>query len=113
MQKLKKTSRIKKLKAQQKELEASLAENLKIQRKLNGGIEETTSVRVKRIRNELGLTQREFADRFGLQIRTIQNWEQSRRVKMDAAGDILMRLIDHDPDWVAKIVGKVRVLDVS
>lgn len=34
---------------------------------------------IKELRNRLGLTQNEFAERFGIPVRTVQQWEQGRQ----------------------------------
>lgn len=34
---------------------------------------------IKEIRKDMGLSQKDFSDRFGLSVRTLQNWEQGRR----------------------------------
>jgi putative transcriptional regulator len=38
------------------------------------------SVDVAAIRHRLGLSQRDFADRYGFGVRAVQDWEQHRRV---------------------------------
>ncbi|HEX6141831.1 MAG TPA: helix-turn-helix domain-containing protein [Geminicoccaceae bacterium] len=58
---------------------------------------------VAAIRARSGLTQRAFAERFGLPLRQLQDWEQRRKRPSGAAGTYL-RLIAQDPDAVASIV---------
>ena len=53
------------------------------------------------IRDRLGLTQREFADRFGIPIGTLRDWEQGRRF-IDATARTLLRTIALAPDVVAR-----------
>lgn len=48
------------------------------------------------IRSRHGLSQREFAERLGIDVRTLQNWEQGRN-RPDQAVITLMRLFDEDP----------------
>lgn len=60
--------------------------------------------RVRILRNRLGLSQSQFADRYGLPLRTIQNWEQGRRTKPDASGSLLIGLIERDPNGMANRV---------
>ncbi|MDD2868638.1 helix-turn-helix domain-containing protein [Neomegalonema sp.] len=56
---------------------------------------------VARIRAATGLTQREFAGRIGVSRRTLENWEQGRRVPQGPAR-ALLRLIDADPEAMLK-----------
>ena len=51
------------------------------------------------MRTRLGLSQREYADLLGLDVRTLQNWEQGR-YKPDAAAINLMRVFDRAPSTV-------------
>ena len=53
------------------------------------------------IRKALKLSRPKFADRFGLDARAIQDWEQGRRVP-DRAARILLRVIALDPAVVEK-----------
>ena len=56
---------------------------------------------VRRIREQLGLSQSEFATRFGLSVRTIQQWEQGRAVP-DQPARVLLRVIEHAPTTVSR-----------
>ncbi len=56
---------------------------------------------VRRIRGKLGLTQQEFAARFGFNINTLRHWEQGRRVPEGPTRAYLM-VIDREPQAVAK-----------
>jgi len=49
---------------------------------------------VRGLREHLGLTQTEFAERFALSERTIQEWEQGRS-QPDAPARALLRIIAH------------------
>lgn len=62
------------------------------------------SGRVRDLRHRLGLSQSHFAARYGLPLRTVQNWEQGRRTKPDASGSLLIGLIERDPDGMAILV---------
>lgn len=55
---------------------------------------------VAAIRRRLGLTQTAFAERYGLPVATVRNWEQGR-TRPDPAGIGYLRVIDHAPDMVA------------
>lgn len=56
---------------------------------------------VKSIREDLGLTQEEFAVRFGLDVSALRNWEQ-RRTKPEAAVRSLFRVIQQNPAAVER-----------
>ena len=56
---------------------------------------------VKAIRSRLGLTQQEFADRFGFNINTLRHWEQGRRVPEGPTRAYLL-VIDREPKAVQK-----------
>lgn len=61
---------------------------------------------VRRIRRQLGLTQAEFAKRFGLSQRTVEQWEQGRAVP-DRPARILLAVIERNPQAVERVVGRV------
>ena len=62
-------------------------------------------INVRRIRKKLNMTQNEFADYFGVSVRTLQDWEQCRRVPSGAARNLLL-VIDHDPVTVNQALTK-------
>ena len=51
---------------------------------------------LSRSRKRLRLSRQKFADRFGLDVRALQEWEQGRRVP-DRAARVLLTVIDRDP----------------
>jgi putative transcriptional regulator len=51
-------------------------------------------------RERLGLTQAAFAERFHIELRTLQDWEQARRVP-DQVARAYLRVIERNPDAVA------------
>lgn len=61
-------------------------------------------VDVREIRTKLGLTQREFAARFSLDLDSIQNWEQGRYLP-DAPSRILLAVIDRHAEAVEDVLG--------
>jgi putative transcriptional regulator len=65
----------------------------------NGEAPPTSDVRA--IRDRLGLSQAEFAHRFGFGLATVRNWEQGRRVPHGPAR-ILLKVIEREPDAVAR-----------
>lgn len=56
---------------------------------------------VRAIRGRLGLTQQEFAFRFGFSINTLRHWEQGRRVPEGPTRAYLL-VIDREPEAVRK-----------
>ena len=60
--------------------------------------------RIVALRKRLKLSRQKFADRFGLDVRAVQDWEQGRRVP-DRAARVLLTVIDHDPDSVVRALG--------
>ncbi len=59
------------------------------------------------IREALGLSQREFAARFGLSIKTVQHWEQMR-TNPDRAALVMLKTIELAPGVVAGAVDAMR-----
>jgi DNA-binding transcriptional regulator YiaG len=70
--------------------------NVELRRKLplSGQVVDIAGMRARR-----GLSQREYADLLGLDVRTLQNWEQGRN-RPDPAAVSLMRIFDQAPDTV-------------
>lgn len=60
---------------------------------------ETHNVDVKTLRERLELTQEQFADRFGLELDAVRNWEYGRR-EPDAAARSYLTVIDRAPEAV-------------
>jgi DNA-binding transcriptional regulator YiaG len=58
-------------------------------------------VDIAKMRGRHGLSQREYADLLGLDVRTLQNWEQGRH-RPDPAAISLMRIFDRAPDTVGE-----------
>lgn len=56
---------------------------------------------VRRIRRKLEMTQRSFADYFGVNLRTVQDWEQGRRIPSGASRNFLF-VIDREPEAVRR-----------
>lgn len=57
------------------------------------------AVDVKKVRERLGLTQEQFALRFGLELDAVRNWERGRRPP-DAAARSYLAVIDRRPEAV-------------
>lgn len=56
---------------------------------------------VRAIRTKLGLTQEEFAGRFGFSVNTLRHWEQGKR-QPDGATRAYLLVIDRAPKAVQK-----------
>jgi len=79
------------------ELEASLKEGMEI---LRGDAQpsrvfEFDAPNVKEIREDLNLTQHQFAAMMGISVRTLQNWEQGRREPEGPAKILLLVAAKH------------------
>ena len=62
-------------------------------------LDQTLCTSIADMRAHHGLSQREYADLLGLDVRTLQNWEQGRN-RPDPAAISLMRVFAHAPDVV-------------
>lgn len=60
-------------------------------------------VNVRGIRAKLGMTQAEFAERYGFALGSVRDWEQGRK-QPEAATRTLLFVIEVQPDLVAKVV---------
>lgn len=58
-------------------------------------------VDVAAIRRSKGLTQRAFAERYGFDVRALQEWEQGRR-EPERSTRILLRVIEREPEAVER-----------
>jgi putative transcriptional regulator len=59
------------------------------------------SVDVRAIRRRLGLTQGQFADRFGFTLAAVRDWEQRRRTP-EGAARVFLLVIDREPEAVRR-----------
>lgn len=57
----------------------------------------------KAIRTRLGLTQAAFAERFGLALGSVRDWEQGRTAP-DRPARVLLQVIAHNPEAVAAAI---------
>jgi len=62
-------------------------------------------VDVAAIRKSLGLSQAEFALRFGFKLDAVQNWEQGRR-RPEGAARAFLRVIEREPAAVQRALAK-------
>lgn len=63
-------------------------------------IEEMPASRVKEIRKKVAKSPKEFERRFGVPARTLEGWEQKK--KIGVAERILLRVIEKDPEAVER-----------
>jgi putative transcriptional regulator len=61
--------------------------------------------RVRALRERLGLSQADFARRYGLDLGTLRGWEQGRR-NPDRANRTLIGAIEADPRAMASLISK-------
>jgi putative transcriptional regulator len=60
--------------------------------------------RVKAIRKSVAKSPKEFERRFGVPARTLEGWEQGRRV--DVAASVLLTVIEKNPEAVERALAK-------
>ena len=60
-------------------------------------------VNVRQVRASTKLTRQRFAAKYGLDVRTVEQWEQGRR-KPDKSTETYLRLIEREPEKVAEMV---------
>lgn len=60
--------------------------------------------RVKAIRRRLAKSPKEFERRFGIPARTVEGWEQGRKV--DATARVLLTIIDREPEAVERALAE-------
>lgn len=56
-------------------------------------------INVQRIRQKFNMTQKDFSSVFGIELRTLQDWEQGRRMPAGASRNFL-HIIDKEPEAV-------------
>ncbi|HEV7717625.1 MAG TPA: NadS family protein [Arsenicitalea sp.] len=66
---------------------------------------ELEEIDVAAIRKRLKLSQGKFAERFGLSVATVRDWEQKRR-RPDRIATNLLRVIEHAPETVERALRK-------
>lgn len=68
-------------------------------------VDDPSAERIRALRKRMKLSRQKFADRFGLDARALQDWEQGRRVP-DRAARVLLTVIDRDPEAVEQALEK-------
>ena len=64
-------------------------------------------INVRAIRDRLGLSRPAFAQRFGLAVAAVRDWEQGLR-RPDPAARVLLMVIARSPDTVAEVVAEAQ-----
>ncbi len=67
-------------------------------------IEVMTPKRVKAIRKSVAKSPREFERRFGVPARTLEGWEQGKKV--DVTARVLLTVIEKEPEAVERALGE-------
>lgn len=67
-----------------------------------------TKDEIRGLRSQLGLTQREFAFRYGFDLDSLKSWEIGRRTP-DNSHSLLLRLIEKSPETIAELVQQVSI----
>ena len=68
------------------------------------------TVDVAAVRSRTGLTQAAFADRIGVNVSTLRNWEQKRR-EPEGPARVLLALLDRDPHLVERTLGRLNKIE--
>lgn len=68
-------------------------------------VDDPAAEHIVALRKRMKLSRQRFADRFGLDARAVQDWEQGRRVP-DRAARVLLTVIDRDPEAVVRAVDR-------
>ena len=61
--------------------------------------------RIKQIRKAVAKSPREFERKFGIPARTVEGWEQGR--KLDVAGRALLTIIEREPEAAQRALGSL------
>ena len=62
-------------------------------------VDDPSAERIRALRKRLKLSRQKLADRFGLDARAVQDWEQGRRTP-DRAARVLLTVIERNPQAV-------------
>ena len=63
-------------------------------------------INVKRIREKFGMSQKRFAETYGFNERTLQDWEQGRAVPSGASKHFLV-MLDKEPEAVERVFSEL------
>lgn len=65
------------------------------------------AIDVKKLRQDMGLSQAEFAERYGFNVATLRDWEQGRS-SPDKSAATLLSVISHSPETVSQALASGR-----
>ena len=68
-------------------------------------VDDPAAEHIRAVRKRMKLNRQKFADRFGLDARAVQDWEQGRRVP-DRSARVLLTVIDRDPEAVVRVLSE-------
>ncbi len=68
-------------------------------------VDDPAAEHIVSLRKRTKLSRQKFADRFGLDARALQEWEQGRRVP-DRAARILLTVIEREPEAVVRALAR-------
>ena len=68
-------------------------------------VDDPSAERILALRKRMKLSRRKFADRFGLDARAVQDWEQGRRLP-DRAARVLLTVIERNPKAVERALAE-------
>jgi putative transcriptional regulator len=71
-------------------------------------IELPSAVDVRLIRDDLNMTQQQFAETFGLTVATIRNWEQKKR-EPEQTAKVFLALIRDKPRQIARAISDLQL----
>ncbi|WP_157999642.1 helix-turn-helix domain-containing protein [Allomesorhizobium alhagi] len=76
-----------------------------VNRRRGGGLPVFDANTIRTLRSELGLSQRQFAGRYGFDLHVLKSWEAGRR-SPDTANVLLLNLVALDPEGMANRIGR-------
>ncbi len=68
-------------------------------------VDDPSAERILALRKRMKLSRQKFANRFGLDARAVQDWEQGRRLP-DRAARVLLTVIERDPKAVERALAE-------
>lgn len=85
------------------DLSGAIEEVIKLRQEAPHSSQQQSDLDVKEVREQLGMTQEQFSESFGVSMGTLQQWEQGRR-KPNGPALLLLKLIQAKPELVADVI---------